>query len=103
MSRTAKTLGFSVAPELKEEIEAMAAIEGVSKSALFREMVKAYKVMKKEEGFFAVQRNIVKRRKEKRQNHDFDEFFGAWNKEEADEFDKVIEEMFEQIDEDMWK
>lgn len=58
VARTAKTLGFSVAPELKEEIEAMAAIGGVSKSALFREMVENYKSMKKEQEFFMLQRKI---------------------------------------------
>lgn len=64
MSRTATTLGFSVAPELKEEIEAMAAIEGVSKSTLFREMVETYKTLKKEQEFLLVQRKISVRARE---------------------------------------
>jgi hypothetical protein len=34
---------------------------------------------------------------------DFSAFSGTWTKEEADEFDARIEEMFEQIDEEMWK
>ena len=28
---------------------------------------------------------------------------GTWTEEEADEFDRIIEELFEQIDEEMWK
>ena len=28
---------------------------------------------------------------------------GTWTKEEADGFDKRVDEMFEQIDEEMWK
>ena len=32
-----------------------------------------------------------------------DRLAGSWTKEEAEEFDKVIEEMFEVIDEDMWR
>ncbi len=29
--------------------------------------------------------------------------FGSWTKEEADKFDKIIEEAFEQIDPEDWK
>ena len=36
-------------------------------------------------------------------NHSFDKYFGGWTKEEADEFDRIIEEEFEQIDEEIWK
>ncbi len=43
MGRTATTIGFSVTPEIAAEIERMAAAEGVSKSQLFREMVRVYK------------------------------------------------------------
>jgi hypothetical protein len=32
-----------------------------------------------------------------------DAVFGTWTKEEADEFDKVIEEEFERIDPEDWK
>jgi len=64
MARTAKTLGFSVAPELKEEIEAIAAIEGVSKSQLFRDMVDAYKAQKKEQEFYLTQRQVSIRARE---------------------------------------
>lgn len=34
---------------------------------------------------------------------DFSKFFGVWNKKEADEFDKIINEEFETIDEEDWK
>ena len=32
-----------------------------------------------------------------------DHLFGRWSKEEADEFDAIIEEEFENIDEPMWQ
>lgn len=35
-------------------------------------------------------------------NHDLDEFFGTWTKEEADEFDRVLAEM-RKIDPEDWK
>lgn len=43
MSRTAKTIGFSVPPALADEIEQVAAAEGRTKSELFREMVRVYR------------------------------------------------------------
>lgn len=43
MARTATTIGFSVSPDLAAEVERMARLEGVSKSALFREMVRVYR------------------------------------------------------------
>ncbi len=43
MGRTATTIGFSVTPELAADVERMAQTEGVSKSQLFREMVRVYK------------------------------------------------------------
>jgi len=39
----------------------------------------------------------------KKAKSDYSEFLGRWTKKEADEFDKNIEEMFEQIDWEMWK
>lgn len=42
MPRTAKTLGFSVPPEIKEEVEKIAKEKGMTKSELFREMLRAY-------------------------------------------------------------
>lgn len=35
--------------------------------------------------------------------HDLDAYFGLWTQEEAEEFDARIEEVFEQIDVDLWK
>jgi hypothetical protein len=43
MARTATTIGFSVTPELAADIERMATVAGISKSQLFREMVRVYK------------------------------------------------------------
>jgi metal-responsive CopG/Arc/MetJ family transcriptional regulator len=43
MARTAVTIGFSVPPELASEVERMAEMEGRTKSALFREMVRVYR------------------------------------------------------------
>ncbi|MBF4509206.1 MAG: ribbon-helix-helix protein, CopG family [Aeromicrobium sp.] len=43
MPRTARTIGFSVPPELADEVERLAAEEGRTKSELFREMVRVYK------------------------------------------------------------
>lgn len=33
----------------------------------------------------------------------FDKFYGIWSKKKADEFDKIINEEFETIDEEGWK
>lgn len=43
MGRTARTIGFSVPPEVADEIERLAAEEGRTKSELFREMVRVYR------------------------------------------------------------
>jgi metal-responsive CopG/Arc/MetJ family transcriptional regulator len=42
MARSAVTIGFSVPPEMAAEVERMAILEGRSKSALFRDMFRAY-------------------------------------------------------------
>jgi hypothetical protein len=52
MARTAKTVGFSVPPELAEEIERLASAEGRTKSELFREMVRVYR---RERGLVALE------------------------------------------------
>lgn len=44
MARTAATIGFSVPPEVKSEFEEMAREEGRTKSELFREMVRQYRL-----------------------------------------------------------
>jgi len=33
----------------------------------------------------------------------FDKFYGIWSKKEANEFDKIIQEEFETIDDEEWK
>lgn len=43
MARTARTIGFSVPPEVADEIERLAIEEGRTKSELFREMVRVYR------------------------------------------------------------
>jgi metal-responsive CopG/Arc/MetJ family transcriptional regulator len=43
MARTAVTIGFSVPPELAEEVNRIAKREGRSKSDLFREMLRVYR------------------------------------------------------------
>jgi negative regulator of replication initiation len=37
------------------------------------------------------------------EKRDFSKFVGVWSKKEADEFDKIINEEFENIDEEDWK
>jgi hypothetical protein len=49
--------------------------------------------------------NAIDARKTKAigQSHAFDGVFNTWTKKEADDFDAIIEEAFERIDEEMWK
>lgn len=47
MSRTTKVLGFSVPPSMLEEVEQMAREEHRTKSELFREMLRVYRVYRK--------------------------------------------------------
>lgn len=56
MARTAKTIGFSVPPELAEEIERLASAEGRTKSELFREMVRVYR---RERGLVALESGVT--------------------------------------------
>lgn len=65
MSRTAETIGFSISPEQKKEIEKLAKKEGMTKSELFREMIRAYKQAKQEREFFGLQRRMSKRARDK--------------------------------------
>ncbi|MBI5230683.1 MAG: CopG family transcriptional regulator [Coriobacteriales bacterium] len=51
MSRNAVTIGFSVPPETAELVERLAAAEGRSKSALFRDMVRLYREQREIEVF----------------------------------------------------
>jgi metal-responsive CopG/Arc/MetJ family transcriptional regulator len=43
VSRTTKTLGFSVPPAIAKEVETLAKAENRTKSELFREMVRVYR------------------------------------------------------------
>jgi hypothetical protein len=61
MGRRTKVLGFSVAPELAEEYEQLAARQGASKSELFRQMVATYQAKLEEEEFFRLQRKMARR------------------------------------------
>lgn len=65
MPRTAKTIGFSVPPKLKKEVETLAKKAGMTKSELFREMVRAYKQREFETEFYALQRKLSKRARER--------------------------------------
>jgi metal-responsive CopG/Arc/MetJ family transcriptional regulator len=49
MARQTAVVGFSVPPDLAEEVEAMARAQRVSKSELFRRMVEAYRERLEEE------------------------------------------------------
>lgn len=51
---------------------------------------------------FIEERKKMQPRLDKNKN-DFSEFVGLWSKKEADEFDRVINEMFEHVDPEMWK
>lgn len=51
MARTAVTIGFSVPPEVAEQVEKIASIEGRSKSELFRDMVQMYREQRELEVF----------------------------------------------------
>ncbi len=42
-------------------------------------------------------------KKKKSSKSDFSEFLGIWTKEEADAFDRNIDEAFEQVDLESWK
>ena len=48
MSRTSKTLGFSIPPTLVKEVETLARQERRTKSELFREMVRVYRRYRQE-------------------------------------------------------
>lgn len=41
--------------------------------------------------------------KKQTKRNSFNKFYGIWSKKEADEFDKIINEEFETIDEEGWK
>ena len=59
MARSTKVLSISVPERLAEELDRMAAEEGVSKSELFRSMVKAYKRERAAADFLELQRRLA--------------------------------------------
>ena len=59
MARSTKVLSISVPERLAEELERMAAEEGVSKSELFRSMVQAYKRERTAAEFRELQRRLA--------------------------------------------
>ncbi len=59
MARSTKVLSISVPERLAEELERMAAEEGVSRSELFRSMVKAYKRERAAADFLELQRRLA--------------------------------------------
>ena len=46
---------------------------------------------------------VGKSSKRPKETNSFNEFLGVWSKKEADEFDRVIEEMFEQVNPKDWE
>lgn len=61
MARSTKVLSVSVPERLAEELERLAAEEGVSKSELVRLMARAYRREKSEEEFLRLQRELAPR------------------------------------------
>jgi metal-responsive CopG/Arc/MetJ family transcriptional regulator len=61
MVRSTKVLSVSVPERLAEELEQMAEEEGISKSELFRSMVKAYRRERAEMRFLELQRRLALR------------------------------------------
>jgi hypothetical protein len=59
VTRSTKVLSISVPERLAEELERMAAEEGVSRSELFRSMVKAYKRERAAADFLELQRRLA--------------------------------------------
>ena len=77
--------------ELSECIRREAAEEGISLSKA------ALRLLRRGAGLseVAVMREKI--------GHSLDRFAGTWTKEEAEEFNKIIEESFEVIDEEDWQ
>jgi len=61
MVRSTKVLSVSVPERLAEELDQMAEEEGISKSELFRSMVKAYKRERAEMRFLELQGRLAPR------------------------------------------
>ena len=77
--------------DLKERIQRLAKREGISLNRA------AVKLLRKGAGMSDGREGGNK------VGSSLDHLFGRWSKEEADEFDAIIEEEFENIDEPMWQ
>ena len=77
--------------DLKERIQSLAKREGISLNRA------AVKLLRKGAGMSDGREGGNK------VGSSLDHLFGRWSKEEADEFDAIIEEEFEKIDEPMWQ
>jgi len=65
VGRNTRILGFSVAPEIAEEYERLAARQGRTKSELFRQMMETYKAVLEEDEFFRLQRKMTRAARKK--------------------------------------
>jgi predicted DNA-binding protein len=65
LARTAETIGFSVPPRLKKEVEELARKSGMTKSELFREMVRVYKQAQFEKDFYTLQKSLFSKARER--------------------------------------
>jgi metal-responsive CopG/Arc/MetJ family transcriptional regulator len=65
VARSTKVLSISVPERLAEELERMAVEEGVSRSELFRSMVKAYKRERAAAEFLELQRRLAPKAQER--------------------------------------
>jgi len=70
--------------DLYKSIQSQAMSQGISLNKTIKQ------ILRRSLGF-------TKKRVERR---DFSKFYGVWSKKEADEFDKIINEEFENIDEE---
>jgi len=61
MARRTRIVGFSVAPEIAEQVEELARQEGKTKSELFRDMLAAYRARREEEELFRLQAKMTRR------------------------------------------
>ena len=77
--------------DLKDRIQSLAKREGISLNRA------AVKLLRKGAGMSDGREGGNK------VGSSLDHLFGRWSKEEADEFDAIIEEEFENIDEPMWQ
>lgn len=94
--RTTKVIGFSVPPEIYEEVVSYAKKERMTKSELFREMVAVYRAKKEEE-----ERKKLNDQKGV-QGKELLSFSGAIDNKSLEEMKKAIKEACEKVDADEW-